>query len=151
MSLSWTLTMRFRNILLTASFHSWSALWLLQTQLSVSSRKCVYGLLTSGERFQSIGARFHFWVSAQVNTEIYAPTIPYAGMVKLLPWHLQKQCMTRRERERWRIGARRHLVGYCVLVGEPMFACQVFIHRWNDLQYVVVWRQSCKREAESFQ
>lgn len=37
-----------------------------------SSKKCVYGLLTSGEAFQSAGASFHFQVSVQVNTAMRA-------------------------------------------------------------------------------
>lgn len=47
----------------------------LQTQLSVTSEKCVYGLLTSRDGFQSLGVSFHFQVSAQVNTAIRALTI----------------------------------------------------------------------------
>lgn len=59
--------------------HSWPALLLLQTlnpAVSLhSSKKCVYGLLTSRERFQSLEVSFHFQVSAQVNTAIHALAI----------------------------------------------------------------------------
>lgn len=40
-------------------------------------------------------------------------------------------------------GDEQHLVGHCVLVGELPFARQVLVHRWNDLQDVVVRGQSC--------
>lgn len=40
-----------------------------------SSRKCVYGLLTSRESFPSLVVSFHFQVSAQVNRVIHAPAI----------------------------------------------------------------------------
>lgn len=40
-----------------------------------SSEKCVYGLLTSREYFQSPGVSFHFQVSAQVNMAIRASAI----------------------------------------------------------------------------
>lgn len=44
-----------------------------------SSKKRVNGLLTSGERFPSLGVSFHFQVSAQVNTAIHALAICRGG------------------------------------------------------------------------
>lgn len=60
----------------------------LQTQLSVTSKKCVYGLLTSRDGFQSLGVSFHFQVSAQVNTVIRALTICWDSLPLL--WQVQK-------------------------------------------------------------
>lgn len=105
-----------------------------------SSKKCVYGLLTSTEWFQSLGVSFHFQVSAQVNTAIRASTICRDS--PLLPWQVQENNTTH-EVQSLR-GSKQHLVGYCVLVGEPLFARKIFVHCWNDLQDVVVWGQSCK-------
>lgn len=51
---------------------------------------------------------------------------------------------TERQRER----EEQHLVGHCVLVGEPLPARQVLVHRGHDLQDVVVRGQSCKRKKD---
>lgn len=77
----------------SSTVHSWPALLLLQTPNPAvsqhSSEKCVYGLLTSTEWFQSLGVSFHFQVSAQVNTAIRASTICRDS--PLLPWQVQKK------------------------------------------------------------
>lgn len=46
-------------------------------------------------------------------------------------------------------GGERHLVGHGVLVGELLFARQVLVHRWDDLQDVVVRGQSCSGNNNS--
>lgn len=80
----------------TRILHSWPALLLPQTPNPAvsqhSSRKCVYGLSTSGEAFQSAGASFHFQVSAQVNTAMCARTICRDS--RLCRWQVQKQAVT---------------------------------------------------------
>ena len=78
---------------LTRILHSWPAPLLSQTPNPAvsqhSSKKCVYGLLTSGEAFQSAGASAHFQVSAQVNTAMRARTICRDG--GSCRWQVQKQ------------------------------------------------------------
>lgn len=110
-----------------------------------SSKKRVNGLLTSGERFPSLGVSFHFQVSAQVNTAIHALAICRVGHAASMTGAKKtKQDMTQRYNLTGK-EKKKHLVGYRVLVGEPLFAWKVFIHCWNNLQYVVMWRQSCRR------
>lgn len=88
--ISWTfiygLAVTLRNIFLRPScfpLHSCPALLLLQTSNPAvsqqSSRNCVYGLLTSRERFQSLGVSFHFQVSAHIKTVIHALAICWDG------------------------------------------------------------------------
>lgn len=60
---------------LTADLHCYYFKPLNTAVCQHSSEKCVYGLLTSREYFQSPGVSFHFQVSAQVNTAIRASTI----------------------------------------------------------------------------
>lgn len=127
----------------TRILHSWPALLLSQTPNPAvsqhSSKKCVYGLLTSGEAFQSAGASFHFQVSVQVNTAMRAWG-PYVGIVG----RVGDKCKNSlRHSGGVSEGDEQHLVGHCVLVGERLLARQVLVHRWNNLQDVVVRGQSC--------
>lgn len=47
-------------------------------------------------------------------------------------------CVEKRGKKEEVLAAGKHLVGHGVLVGEPLAARQVFVHRRNDLQDVVV-------------
>lgn len=61
---------------------------------------------------------------------------PYVKMVTWLLGPERKQHTKQRRRD---VPEEiQHLAGYGVLVGEPLFARQVFINCWNDLQYVVM-------------
>lgn len=74
---------------------------------------------------------------------------PYVGIVRRFRDKCKKQRVTRgmiaKERSGRERGSWEHLVGYGVLVGEPLSAWQVFIYCRDDLQYVVMWGQSCKK------
>lgn len=137
----------FGNILLRpllSLLHSWPAVLLFHTPLPAvflhSSRKCfflffLYGLLTSWEFFQSLGLSFHFQMSAMLTRAIRAPAVCRHG---------RATSMMRKGHQLMSAGMR-YLIGYCVLIREPLSAWEVFIHCWYNLQYVVMWSKSCKR------
>lgn len=95
----------------------------------------LYGLLTSWEFFQSLGLSFHFQMSAMLTRAIRAPAVCRHG---------RATSMMRKGHQLMSAGMR-YLIGYCVLIREPLSAWEVFIHCWYNLQYVVMWSKSCKR------
>lgn len=116
----------------------------LQPSVNVASKKPVYGLLTSkGRGFQSPPGgevlRFRFQVSARVNTAgSKTPPRPHMlGESERTATGRSRSC-GKTGKESGNLAVGKHLVGYGVLVGEPLVARQVFVHRRDDLQDVVV-------------
>lgn len=78
----WHYVMTFWNISLIPSSPtrpSWVTLLLVQIQAQLclnSSKKCLYGLFTSRERFQSLGVSYYFRVTAPVDNNTCSGHMP---------------------------------------------------------------------------
>lgn len=112
----------------------------LQTQLSVNRvLRSVFMVCWHLERLSSQQGRAFTsrWVRKSTQQCALGPYVGMVGCVgdkcKNSLWHSGRVSE----------GDEQHLVGHCVLVGELVFARQILVHRWNDLQDVVVRGQSC--------